>query len=65
MDQQVFTAKEASEKLGVPLYKILRALRLGLLNGHKKGWIWLIDEDALIEAQNKGIFDRKKRRPRD
>lgn len=43
----MLTVREAAELLGLPHYKVLRYVQLGVIPAQKKGWIWLINQEDL------------------
>ena len=53
MLNQLLTTKEAAELLGVPTYKILRAIHKKILPAQKKGWFWIVNREDLLAVKDK------------
>ena len=49
MEGAILTIKEAAERAKVGAQKIHRDIRKGRLKAFKIGWVWLINEDDLID----------------
>ena len=44
---KMLTVREAADLLGLPPQKVLRFVQRGVIPAHKKGWIWLINQEDL------------------
>ena len=49
---KMLTVREAADLLGLPPQKVLRFVQRGVIPAHKKGWIWLINQDDLDRVRD-------------
>jgi len=49
---KLLTVREAAELLGLPYYKVIRYVQRGAIPAHKKGWIWLINQEDLERVKD-------------